>query len=84
MEGQWKWFDLKTQCAVSLALDQKKLQLGNLWVPVKALPTGTNTSSLHGQTVQKPGNNGHLYVSAWSRLNSYIHEEILTESSSWR
>ena len=30
MEGQWKRFDLETQGAVSLAPDQKKLQLGNL------------------------------------------------------
>ena len=28
MEGQWKRFDLETQGTVSLALDQKKLQLG--------------------------------------------------------
>ena len=48
MEGQRKRFDLEPPAAVSLAMERRKLELGDLCAgtAVMALATGTNTSFL--------------------------------------
>ena len=61
MGYQQKPFDLETRGAVSLAIEQKNLEIGSLCEqPVAALATGINTSFL--DRLYKPGNSGYPHT----------------------
>ena len=67
MEGQQKQFDLETQGTVSLTVERKKLEIGNLCgAPVKAVATGTNIGFLDRPYKKQATMDTSIHVAACS------------------